>query len=161
MVVLNLKEIFKRRSKFTGFYRLSPKEVRLPADMGELIEPIDVFVEITKEKGGYRVHMNIEGSITLECSRCLSVFNKDMNISENIKIEPYPTRDVIQIKPKDLEVSFFEDEENFNLVDLVREQIILSIPIKPLCDPECRGIPVEEETKGDHRFSVLKKLLYK
>jgi uncharacterized protein len=160
MVILNLREIFKRRNRFTGFYRLSPKDVRLPADIGELMEPVDVFVEITKEKGGYRVYMKIEGSIILECSRCLSVFSKEMNISENIKIEPYPTRDMIQIKPKDLEVSFFEDEENFNLADLVREQIILSIPIKPLCDPECKGIPLQEETKGDHRFSALKKLLH-
>ncbi len=159
MVVLNLKEIFKRRSKFTGFYRLSPKEVRLPADMGELTEPVNVFVEITKERGGYRVHMEIEGDIILECSRCLTVFSKDMNISEVIRIEPYPTEEVIHIKPGELEVSFYEDEENFNLVDLVREQIILSIPIKSLCHPECRGIHIEEEPKGDHRFAVLKKLI--
>jgi uncharacterized protein len=76
MVILNLREIFKRRNRFTGFYRLSPKDVRLPADMAELMEPVDVFVEITKEKGGYRVYMKIEGSIILECSRCLSVFRK-------------------------------------------------------------------------------------
>ncbi|GBC88932.1 hypothetical protein HRbin13_01065 [bacterium HR13] len=159
MAVLNLREIFKRRSKFTGFYRISPKEILLPADMGELTEPVNVYVEITKEKGGYRVHLEIEGSLTLECSRCLSLFARDMSLSEDIRIEPYPTKDIVHIKPKDLDVSFFEDEENFDLVNLVREQIILSIPIKPLCDPQCKGIPLEEGQSIDIRFSALKKFI--
>ncbi|MEZ0361934.1 MAG: YceD family protein [Hydrogenobacter sp.] len=159
MVTLNLKEIFKRRARFTGFYRLSPKELSLPADMGELKDPVNVYVEITKEKGGYHVHMEIEGNITLECSRCLSPFVREMSLSEDVRIEPYPMRDIVHIKPKDLDVSFFEDEESFNLVNLVREQIILSVPTKPLCDPQCKGIPLKEESKGDTRFAILKKLI--
>jgi Uncharacterized ACR, COG1399. len=51
-----------------------------------------------------------------------------------------------------------EDEENFNLADLVREQIILSVPIKPLCRADCQ-IPTLEEPEEDTRFSALKKLI--
>jgi len=159
MVVLNLKEIFKKKTRFTGFYRFSPKDISLPADLGEVKEPVSVYVEITKETGGYKVHMEIEGELTLECSRCLSVFTRDMNLKESVRIEPYPTKDITHIKPKELEVSFFEDEESFNLTELVREQIILSVPVKPLCDPECRGISLEEERKIDERFAVLKNLI--
>ncbi len=159
MVILNLKEIFKSRKRFTGFYRFSPKDIGLPADMGEIKEPVLVYVEIVKDGAGYKAKLEIEGNVVLECSRCLSSFTKSINITENIRVEPYPTRDVIHIRPKDLNVSFFEEEEKFNLTDLVREQIILSLPIKPLCDPECKGIPLEEKPKEDVRFSLLKKFI--
>ncbi len=137
MVKLNLKEIFKTKKKFSQSYVFKPEDIKLPPDLGEIREPISVYVEITKEKSGYRVSMEIEGYVVLECSRCLTVFHKDIGRSESIRIEPYPTKDVLYLKPSELEVSFFEDEEAFDLTQLVREQIILTIPTKPLCSPHC------------------------
>ncbi len=137
MVKLNLKEIFKTRKKFSQSYLFKPEDIKLPPDLGEIKEPISLYVEITKEKGGYRVSMEIEGYVVLECSRCLTLFQKDIGKSETLRIESYPTKDVLHLKPSELEVSFFEDEEAFDLTSLVREQIILSIPTKPLCSPDC------------------------
>ncbi|MCS6957833.1 MAG: YceD family protein [Aquificaceae bacterium] len=142
MVTLNLKEIFKTKNKFVGSYSFSPEGIKLPPDLGEIKEPIKVYVEITKEKGGYRIYMEIEGYVVLECSRCLTLYQKDVGKKESLRIEPYPTRDVLYLKPSELDVSFYEDEESFNLTDLVREQIILSLPTKPLCSPNCSA-PVE------------------
>ncbi|MCS7308002.1 MAG: YceD family protein [Aquificaceae bacterium] len=152
MVVLNLKEIFKTRNRFSGSYTLKPEDIKLPPDIGELRKPVDVYVEITREKGGYRVHMEIEGAVLLECSRCLTLYEKDISKQESIRIEPYPSKDVMYLKPSELEVSFYEDEEAFDLTSLVREQVILSIPTKPLCSPECTPQPVFETkslTLGD------------
>ncbi|MCX7990044.1 MAG: YceD family protein [Aquificaceae bacterium] len=157
MVKLNLKEIFKTKNRFTGSYRFKPEDIGLPPDLGELKEPLEVYVEITKEKGGYRVHMEIEGSVVLQCSRCLTLYQKDISKEESIRIEPYPTREVMYLKPSELDVSFYEDEEAFDLTGLIREQIILSIPTKPLCSPECTPQPASEvgvTTLGD----LLKKV---
>ncbi|SHK20235.1 YceD family protein [Thermocrinis minervae] len=158
MPVVNLKEAFKRGKRFTGSYRLSPKEVGLPADLGELREPVEVYLEIYKEDRGYRVFMSITGKVVLECSRCLTVFENDIGREHNFRIESYPTKDVMYLSPSDLEVSFYEDEENVDIAQLVREQIILSIPTKPLCDPECKGIHLEE-AHADNPFAVLKRFL--
>ncbi|RMH03989.1 MAG: DUF177 domain-containing protein, partial [Aquificota bacterium] len=131
MVVLNLKEIFKTRNTYSAYYTLKPEDIKLPADLGELKEPVHVYVEIKKDKVGYKVYMEIEGYVVLECSRCLTLYEKDLGRQEVIKIEPYPTRDVVSLRPKELEVSFYEDETAFDLTGLVREQIILSLPSKP------------------------------
>ncbi|MFN3598205.1 MAG: YceD family protein [Aquificaceae bacterium] len=143
MVMLNLREIFKNRKKFAQSYTFKPEDVKLPPDLGEITEPINLYVEITKEKGGYMVHMEIEGYVVLQCSRCLTLYNKDVGRVENIRIEPYPTKDVVYLSPGNLNVSFYEDQEAFDLTNLLREQIILSIPTKPLCSPDCT-----EEVKG-------------
>lgn len=138
MIRLNLKEIFKSRKKFSQKYKLQPEELKLPPDLGELSSPVELYVEITREKGGYRVFLKLEGQVKLQCSRCLTHYDKDIGREEVVRIEPYPTRDKPYLKPSELEVSFFEDEESFDLLDLLREQIILSIPTKPLCSPDCQ-----------------------
>lgn len=157
MLILNLKEIFKTKSRFTNYYTLSPKEIELSPDLGEIREPVNVYVEITKEKGGYRVHMEIEGEVVLECSRCLTLYHKDIGKTESIRIEPYPTRDVMYLKPSELDVSFYEDETAFDLGNLVREQIILSIPTKPLCSPDCMAAELGKESERITLGSLLKR----
>ncbi|MEJ5339152.1 MAG: YceD family protein [Aquificaceae bacterium] len=158
MVKLNLKEIFKTRNRFSQSYLFKPEDIKLPPDLGEIREPISLYVEITKERGGYRVYMEIEGYVVLECSRCLTIYQKDIGRSESIRIEPYPTRDVLYLKPSELEVSFFEDEEAFDLTQLLREQIILSIPTKPLCSPDCMaGFQEQLESRVTTLGDLLKK----
>lgn len=154
MVKLNLKEVFKTRRKFSQSYVFKPEDIKLPPDLGEIKEPISLYVEITKEKDAYKVYMEIEGYVVLECSRCLTLYQKDISKKEVVRIEPYPTKDVIYLKPSDLEVSFYEDEEDFDITDLLREQIILSIPTKPLCSPDCMAgfevnLKEEKTTLGD------------
>ncbi|MFN3869887.1 MAG: YceD family protein [Aquificaceae bacterium] len=157
MVVLNLKEIFKNRKRFAQGYTFKPEDIKLPPDLGEIVEPINLYVEITREKGGYMVHMEIEGYVVLQCSRCLTLYNKDIGKVENIRIEAYPTKDVVYLKPGDLNVSFYENEEAFDLTNLLREQIILSIPTKPLCSPHCRGEVENIEKKATTLGDLLKK----
>ncbi len=158
MPILNLKEIFKRTARFSGFYKIKPEELDLPPDLGELKGPVEVEVQIEKVLRGYEVYLSIKGSLKLECSRCLMPFIKDLESTETIRLEKYPEKPSINPNTQDLNVFFLEDEENFNLADLVREQIILSIPIKPLCRVDCQ-IPTLEESEEDTRFSVLKKFI--
>ena len=158
MPVLNLKEIFKTSKRFSGFYRIDPITLSLPADLGDLEGPVDAQVEIEKVAGGYEVKLTIRGKVKLECSRCLTPFVKELESTELIRLEKLPEKPSISLKASDLNVFFLEDEENFDLTQLVREQIILSIPTKPLCSIDCR-IPYLEEHQEDSRFSALKRLI--
>ena len=160
MPVLNLKEIFKTSKRFSGFYTIGPKDLNLPADLGDLEKPVDVEVEIEKATGGYLVNLKIKGEIKLECSRCLTPFVKEIESEETVRLENFPEKLTISLKAQDLNVCFLEDEEHFDLTQLVREQIILSIPTKPLCSPDCT-IPTLEEYQEDSRFIALKRLIQK
>ncbi|RMH09031.1 MAG: DUF177 domain-containing protein, partial [Aquificota bacterium] len=61
--------------------------------------------------------------------------------------------------PKELEVSFYEDETAFDLTGLVREQIILSLPSKPLCSPNCMGGEVHYESSTPTLGDLLRNAL--
>jgi len=154
MVTLDLKEIFKISDEFKGAYTLKPEEVKLPPDIGELRKPVKVNVHITKDKEGYKMKVNIEGSVELECSRCLELYEKDLS-QEKTKLLQNPPQEegVFMLKPRELEVSFMEEPDKVDLAQLVREEIILSVPMKPLCSPDCRGVEgIEEEEKAQKIF---------
>jgi len=49
MVVLDLKEIFEKFDVFESSYTIPPENLKLPAELGELREPVKVDVVIRKE----------------------------------------------------------------------------------------------------------------
>jgi len=172
MFTLNLKEIFKISDHFKGSYILQPADIKLPPEIGEIRKPFTVSIEITKDKEGYKLKMSIEGYVELECSRCLEVFERELSQSKTKFLQNVPNEEgVFMLKPKDLEVTFMEEPDIVDVAQLVREEIILSIPMKPLCSPSCRGIPgyelafeeekKEKEPQRQSSFAILKDLLAK
>ncbi len=167
MVILNLEEILKREEIFEREYVFKPEDISIPADVGDLIQPVRVKVRIDKDDRGYRVKLSLTGEVQLECSRCLELFSKSV-IQDTVKhIQTYPSEEVINLSEEDLDVSFAEDIHEVVLEDLVREEILLSIPMKPLCKPDCPGINhgalilEDNHSDPDPRFAILKNLLTK
>jgi len=63
---------------------------------------------------------NVKGKLGLECNRCL----EDMLLPVNIKIcESYPAA-----------------QENIDINAIAGELLVLEIPMKPLCDENCKGL---------------------
>ena len=161
-IKLDLKQIFEREKQpfFRAQYEIKPEDLGIPADVGEVKEPIKVDVYIVKNpKGeGYKVMYNITGNIDLTCSRCLEVFSKDLS-GEHTVIAQRGYEEREHLRESDLNTVSLEGDI-LNLTELVREQIILDVPYKPLCHPECGGILTETNEKiATTPFAQLEKLL--
>ncbi len=161
-IKLDLKQIFEKEKQpfFRAEYEIDPADLGVPADIGEVKEPIKVDVYIVKnpQGEGYKVIYNIKGNIDLTCSRCLEVFSKDLS-GEHTVIAQRGYNEREHLRESDLNTVSLEGD-TLNLTELVREQIILDVPYKPLCHPECGGIKTEEN-KGTVAgpFAQLEKLL--
>lgn len=87
----------------------------------KITDPIDISGKIIKGINNVSVSLRINLTMHINCSRCLeeflSSFSKEVNL--NILIEG---RNVIDI------------------TDNLREEIILSYPLKPLCRSDCQGL---------------------
>ena len=66
------------------------------------------------------IECNISGYFLLECSRCLEQFKYDVNI--------------------DFESSFDKDMYEIDILEQIRENLILNIPMQPLCKQDCKGL---------------------
>ena len=83
----------------------------------------------------------IEGSVKLSifilCSRCLKKLEYPMDISINKEIDFKLTREE---RAKDLDEANYIIDFNLDVDILIKDEIIVSLPMSQLCSDECKGI---------------------
>jgi uncharacterized protein len=99
-------------------------------------------LEVTLNRRG--THVFVQGKVTfvqrLECSRCSKMISSRRTEDVRAIYLPYaPTNDDLELSESDIEVLYYKND----VVDLeqpVRDAIVLSVPMRPLCHPDCRGL---------------------
>ncbi|WP_456456673.1 YceD family protein [Thermovibrio sp.] len=138
---------------------LQPSLLDLPKEEVSNSSPFELEVEISKKPVGYEVKGKVSGEVELTCSRCLKKFSKRIN--REFKYEIMPTSEISggQIKTGELDVKF-SDESILDLAEVVHEQVVLELPVKPLCSQECAEVSYEESAKEerDRRWEKLTEL---
>lgn len=115
---------------------------KLAVDGGaaEVSGPLTVRGVVTSLGNGVYVEANVRGAVALTCSRCLSPFERPVDLSCEGKF----TGDVLEKAHGDEdedEVEIFPLEgTSCDLDEMIRSEIVLSLPMKPLCSEECKGI---------------------
>ena len=84
-------------------------------------EPLNISAQVTKEANLISVSLKIDAIMHLNCNRCLEEFT--LPWSKEIKLN-FP----------------IENKREIDLADNLREEIILSYPLKPLCRKDCLGL---------------------
>jgi uncharacterized protein len=122
---------------------IQPKLLELPEEEVSSASSFKLFIEVYKRPVGYGVKGRIEGEVELTCSRCNKKFME--RIDRDFSFRLMPTSEITggEIRSSDLDIKF-SDEEILDLVEVVREQILLNLPVKPLCDEKCE-IPTYKE----------------
>lgn len=116
-------------------------------------------------------------SLELICSRCLTPFTQEVEIV--FEDEFRPTIDPLTgyfLDVSDVEPALLITKRHMLVLDeLIREKLLLAIPMKPLCSPDCKGLcpicghnlnegPCEHVTQkksGHPAWLVLEQLLEK
>ena len=122
-----------------------------------------------------RVRGRIQAAVAHACDRCLADLRQDFEDSFDLFFHPVEAIEEggeAAIGPDETEVGFYEGD-GIGLVDVVREQLLLWLPVRSLCKPDCQGIcPVCgadrnkspchcDESFVDPRWDVLRQLSYK
>ena len=95
--------------------------------------------------GGYRLRGSLDVELDVVCVRCLESYPASLREAIDLTYMPQSANVATsgeenrQPTADEMNVSFYEDEE-LDLSQLVTEQIILALPMKSLCKPECLGL---------------------
>ena len=94
----------------------------------------------------YRAGMELffEGSLKSNtgaiCARCAEEFDSSTDRPFRFVLSPKSVGyDSDTLRAEDLEFSLYEGEE-VDLGPLIREQVLLALPTRPLCQEDCRGL---------------------
>lgn len=85
---------------------------------------------------GVQVEGRFLAEVSLSCARCLEKFNLAVKgeVSEFFALADYQAQ-----LPEDLDYYLIQAEK-IDLGPMIKEQLVLAIPLKPLCSDNCSGL---------------------
>jgi uncharacterized protein len=136
-------DLTRYRQPVSEFARtFKPEDVGDEADEYRIVTPVDLAFEIHKDKDKFRLVGTVVTELELPCSRCLEPFR--LPVAAPFDLRYLPASEVSsdgerEVGDEDLETSYYENDA-IDLNGLMREQFYLALPMKPLCQDNCRGL---------------------
>lgn len=145
---------------------------KLPLDDELTARDVTVLARLTRLQGSILVAADVKAFIPMECATCLAEY--DQHIAERFSESfrqlvdvrtgaALPNESTSDDEESDDEPGFSIDESHeLDLGEALRQWIVLAIPIKPSCGPDCPGpllTATDDEEEIDNRFASLASLL--
>jgi uncharacterized protein len=162
---------------------LEPAAVHLDGEADLELRPggrLRCHVEVVD---GKTVHVRgrLEAAVGVDCARCLERY--PVTLGQELDLfylprqtgQPQEQEEEVELDDHDVVVGYY-DGEQLDLGEVVREQVLLGLPLKPLCREVCLGLcptcgknrnagacgcPPPAEEAGDPRLEPLRKLIDK
>lgn len=125
-------------------FRLTPDWWRPDPDEDRIVGlegPLSAWIKIYPAGKKIVVEGFLSTRLLLRCDRCLEPYSWDLSTDFRIylSISPFKGELEVELSEDDLDLDFIDG----NLLDpdqIIKEQIILNVPVKTLCTTECRGL---------------------
>ncbi len=105
----------------------------------ELAEPISGEIRIMGTKHGILAVGRLETAVTLECHRCLRAFTHHIKFPLEAEFMATPEEDMFPI----------DQYGKIDLAEPVRQDIVVHLPLKQLCQADCKGIELKQKKDSD------------
>jgi uncharacterized protein len=113
---------------------------------GTIGEEVEGFVEgkvkVIRINRGVLVQCKLTAEVKLICSRCLDTFLCPISFTAEEEFLPISdvSGDLARSSPEQSEGFTIDDKNVLDLGELIRQYILLNLPMKPLCRLDCPGI---------------------
>jgi DUF177 domain-containing protein len=144
-----------------------------PADTWDGPATVQAELRVGRSGRGVLISGSFNGDVPLVCSRCLEPFRFRTGDRFDLYCEPGGEgrpEEAHELADDELDVTYLE-EGRINTDHLLRENILLSLPVQPLCREDCRGLCSRcganlnkgactcTQIRMDPRMQALRKLL--
>mgnify|MGYP001544492422 FL=1 len=113
--------------------------------MGRIQTPLDVTLNIIPVAGMFRVEGKLQTLVGLTCSRCLAEFEDALasrfhvTFTRQLPEVDDPAAEAHELTAEEMGLVLFKGDE-IDLRDTLQEQVILALPMQPICRPDCHGL---------------------
>lgn len=139
----------------------------------DAVQPVAGAVRLLRTDAGVFVKGSVQAQVVVECCRCLTPFMLSLEavVEEEFRAGgPFAT-DKRESEETEDPALLISDQHELDLLEVVRQQLLLALPMHPVCRPECAGLcphcgqdlndgPCECTEEPDPRWSALKALQF-
>ena len=142
----------------------------------EFFQPLDIRLGIRRIGRMVAVEGRFSTKVRMNCNRCLkafvSILKSRFNLTYTHEMPPQKESagdDGVELRAEEMGLILFKGEE-IDMRDAVQSEIVMAIPIQPLCAKDCKGLCPQcgsdlnagdcgcKRQSVDPRFAVLKSL---
>ncbi len=128
---LNVGFIIHETIGYSRDFPFNFPEVRVSPDL--VLADLEGAVRVTRTAQGLLVQVNLSGLVPTECVRCLVDFSQRLYV-DYADLYAF-TRDTMTEA-----ALLVPDTGKINLAPVLREEMLLAMPLRPLCRPDCKGL---------------------
>ena len=140
---LSVKEMELRKIRFDEFFE--PARIEFASENLDQATPLHAVgsAELLKNTGG---QVRIQGRYTVEvtalCDRCLALARFPLDAGFDLFYKPVSViarAEEVEIDEGEAQIGFYENG-GLELEDVLREQVLLALPMQRICGEACQGI---------------------
>jgi uncharacterized protein len=126
---------------------------------------VDGTVKLTRLADEILAAVVANGTVELDCVRCLRVFAQPFTTKFSAEFRPtVDVRTGVEVPEESDEDERFtiDAKHELDISDVLRQEIVVALPMRPICGPDCPGPELERldaSGAGDDRFAALAQLL--
>jgi uncharacterized protein len=140
---LSVKEMELRKVRFDESYE--PGQIDFTSE--DLVQASPLAAKGTAEllahsDGQMRIQGEIKVEMTSQCDRCLGSARFALDSNFDLFYRPasqLPDEEEVAIDEGEAQIGFYEDG-GMELEDILREQVLLALPMQRVCSDVCKGI---------------------
>jgi uncharacterized protein len=142
-MIIDLRDLQLRDEPLEIEALFTDEELSVSSRVAALLGVVNAHVTVRRSGDCVRVKGGLEANLLVTCSRCAAQFPSRVAKSFSLEYWPDPRlgpdTEELELKYADLDIGFYRNEE-LDLSAVVSEQIVLEVPMKPMCRDNCKGL---------------------
>jgi len=172
-VRFNVADLLKSVAGASRQYDLNEDIAGIDKDL-DIVKPLVGKVRFTRTSNGILVTGHVHTGVLIPCRRCLTPVTTPIELDLEEEFRPsidIATGTVRSVKEDEDEATRTDWHHILDLTEVIRQDLLLAIPMSPLCRPDCQGLCPNcganlnegpcgcQREEGDPRLAVLRDLL--
>ncbi|MBU3180396.1 YceD family protein [Clostridium psychrophilum] len=131
-MIIDVSEMFNKKARKEIDLNLEKAKFCYDNELIQFSKPVKLHLIFNHIGNDIELTGNIDTELLLTCSRCLETFSYSINVNLNEKLSK-------TLKSEDEDTIFIENDR-LDLNEIVENNIISILPIKKLCNKDCKGL---------------------
>ena len=133
----NIRHLEQNNLSLQGELSAAELEIESLDELIHFEEPLVYELELQKMENAVLAQGTLRVVLHCECARCLKAFHRELSLEGWACHLPLKGDEKVEVVNDVVDLTAF-----------IREDIVLSLPQQPLCEPECRGLQSPIKTLG-------------
>jgi uncharacterized protein len=128
-LLINLRDLERDPLDIEGELTAEELEMLHLDELMRMTQPLEYELEVERLDDGILVQGRLRLELDCECARCLKRFAFELNLEAWAAHLPLEGEDAVPV-----------NNDSVDLTPAIREDILLELPQRPLCKPDCAGL---------------------